>query len=52
MSTSSFEADFEVAKRIVHIAPVKNIDRFFGETASIADLSALWPARNAEGRPE
>ncbi len=28
---------------------LKNIDRFFGETASIDELTALWPPRNAMG---
>jgi ureidoacrylate peracid hydrolase len=33
-----------------HDMTLKNIDRFFGETASIEDLTALWPARNMTGR--
>ena len=27
-----------------------NIDRFFGETASIEELAVLWPPRNTTGR--
>ena len=34
-----------------HEMTLKNIDRFFGESASIADLTVLWPARNVQGRP-
>jgi hypothetical protein len=29
---------------------LKNIDRFFGEIASMDELAALWPARNTTGR--
>jgi ureidoacrylate peracid hydrolase len=32
-----------------HDMTLNNIDRFFGETASIEDLTAVWPARNAAG---
>lgn len=30
-----------------HEMALKNIDRFFGEIATIADLEPLWPARNS-----
>jgi hypothetical protein len=33
-----------------HDMTLKNIDRFFGEIASIDELTALWPARNTAGR--
>ncbi len=33
-----------------HDMTLKNIDRFFGETVSMEEISACWPARNAEGR--
>lgn len=33
-----------------HDMTLSNIDRFFGETASIEDLTAVWPARNEAGR--
>jgi ureidoacrylate peracid hydrolase len=33
-----------------HDMTLKNIDRFFGETASIDDLTTVWPARNTAGR--
>jgi hypothetical protein len=33
-----------------HDMTLKNIDRFFGEIASIDELTALWPARNTPGR--
>jgi ureidoacrylate peracid hydrolase len=33
-----------------HDMTLNNIDRFFGETASIEDLTAVWPAHNAAGR--
>jgi ureidoacrylate peracid hydrolase len=33
-----------------HDMTLKNIDRFFGETASSEDLTALWPASNTKGR--
>jgi len=33
-----------------HDMTLKNIDRFFGEIASMAELTALWPARNTTGR--
>jgi len=35
-----------------HDMTLKNIDRFFGETASSDEISAFWPARNAKGRRE
>jgi ureidoacrylate peracid hydrolase len=35
-----------------HDMTLKNIDRFFGETASIGDISACWPTRNTNGREE
>lgn len=30
-----------------HEMTLKNIDRFFGEITTIAELKALWPPRNA-----
>ena len=33
-----------------HDMTLKNIDRFFGETVSIDDLTTVWPARNTAGR--
>jgi ureidoacrylate peracid hydrolase len=33
-----------------HDMTLKNIDRFFGETASIEELTTLWPPRNTPGR--
>jgi hypothetical protein len=34
-----------------HEMTLANIDRFFGEVTSIADLQSLWPPRNrAEAR--
>jgi len=35
-----------------HEMTLNNIDRFFGEIASINELTALWPARNTIGRSE
>lgn len=33
-----------------HDMTLKNIDRFFGETATMEELTAIWPPRNAAGR--
>lgn len=33
-----------------HDMTLKNIDRFFGETATMEEITAFWPARNAAGR--
>src|SRR5262249_28749163 len=33
-----------------HDMTLKNIDRFFGEIASMDELTAVWPARNTTGR--
>ena len=33
-----------------HDMTLANIDRFFGETASINELAALWPPCNTTGR--
>lgn len=33
-----------------HDMTLKNIDRFFGEAASIEELTALWPPRNTQDR--
>jgi ureidoacrylate peracid hydrolase len=35
-----------------HDMTLANIDRFFGETAPINELSALWPPRNTTGRDQ
>ncbi len=36
--------------QVDHDMTLNNIDRFFGETASIEDLTAVWPARNTADR--
>jgi predicted TIM-barrel fold metal-dependent hydrolase len=55
LSEPEFQSPFR--RMVDHDLPVwvhpmrgKNIDRFFGETASIEDLTALCPARNTTGR--
>jgi nicotinamidase-related amidase len=35
-----------------HDMTLKDIDRFFGEIASIDELTALWPARNTTDRSQ